>query len=162
MEKGQKFTTVAELLNLQREANSLEKGLSLSVADHFMLWRISEAIDDTLDNFMATNLPESPELKQLREERARYKEAISPEFFIVMERFLDSGNAEDIKALGDLLFPKEHRARLLFILDHANDFEKTTYGELFADWVRLKGYSPFDVKELVDADMVKWLEASVR
>jgi hypothetical protein len=161
IEKGQK-PMVGELLNLRREANSLAKDPSLSVADHFALWKLSDAIDDTLDNFIATNLPESPELKQLRQDRARYKEAFSPEFSMLMERFLDSGSAEDTKALGDLLFPKEHRARLLFILDYANDFEKTTYGELFADWVRLKGYSPSDVKELVDADVVKGLEVSAR
>ena len=74
-----------------------------------------------------------------------------------MERFCESGSTEDTEALGDLLFPKEHRARLLMILDHANDSEKAMIAGHFADWVRLKGYSPSEVAEHVDADTIQRL-----
>ncbi len=153
--EGGRKATVGDLLNLMHEADNLAKDHSISVAKRFRLWRISDAIKDTLDN--TTELPESPEREQLRQDHARYKEAFSPEFEQLMERFCDSGSAEDAKALGDLLFPKQHRARLLMILDHATDPERATYSELFADWVRLKGYSPSEVAEHVDADAIQRL-----
>lgn len=153
--EGGRKATVGDLLNLMHEADNLAQDHSISVAERFRLWRLSDAIKDTLDT--STDIPESPEREQLRQDHARYKEAFSPEFEMLMERFCESGSAEDTKALGDLLFLKEHRARLVMILDHATDSETATYGELFADWVRLKGYSPAQVAEHVDADAIQRL-----
>jgi hypothetical protein len=144
---GGREATVGDLLSLMHEADNLAEDRSISVAERLGLRHLSDAIKDTLDNY----LPESPEREQLRQDRARYKEAFSPQFEMALERFCESGSAEDTKALGDLLFPKEHRVRLLMILDRATDSERATYGELFADWVRLKGYSPSEVAERVDA-----------
>lgn len=148
--EGEQKATVGDLLNLMHEVDNLVEDQSISIADRFRLRRISEAIKDTLDK----HLPESPENEQLKQDRARYKEVFSPEFEMLLDRFCESASAENTKALGDLLFPKEHRARLTMILDHATDSERATYDELFGDWVRLKGYSPFEVAEHVDADAI--------
>lgn len=133
---------------------------SIPIADGFSLIRLRDAIDDTLDTAMMNEIPsllDSPEAQDVRREYARYKEAFSPELQRAMERFCESGSVEDTKAFGDLLFPKEHSARLMMILDHATDSVRATYGELFTDWVRLKGYSPSEVAEYVHTDAIQRL-----
>ena len=146
-------STMREMLDLMHEADDLAKDPSISIKEWFMLWRFSEHIKDGFDN----QLPESQELAQLRQDRARHKEAFSPEFMTLMERFCQSGSAADAEKFGDFLFPKEHRARLSMILDFASSAERATYARLFADWVRLKGYSQAEVTEHVDADVIERL-----
>ncbi len=102
-------------------------------------------------------LPNSPETQQLRHAHAHYREAISREFMLRMKRYYENANEENTKALGDFLFFKEHRARLMFILDSATDPERAAYGKIFADWARLQGFSPSEVAEHVDAGAIERL-----
>jgi hypothetical protein len=156
---GEQRPTISDLLALRREAQSLHHEDSLTVTDQFSISRLIDAIDDTLDKTM-DQIPElrnSPEAQQLRRERAQYKEAYSPEFQLCMERYCESASEENTKALGALLFLKEHRARLMFILDYAAEPERAAYAKLFADWVRLQGFSPSEIAEHVDAEAVQRL-----
>ena len=159
LSKGERRPTIGELLDLRRETQSLREDTSIPLAGRFALFRLTDAIDNTLDKAMneIPSLRDSPEAQDLRRLRTLYKEAFSPEFEMLMERFSESGSIEDTKALGDLLFPKEHRARLLMILDYSNDSEKAMIAEHFADWVRLQGYSPSEVAARVNPDVIQRL-----
>jgi hypothetical protein len=158
-ELAERRATVGEFLDLQRETKDVMKDTSLPIAGWFSLFRLTNGIDETLDKWMneVPSLRDSPEAQDVRREYARYKETFSPELLRVMERLCESKSAEDTKAFGDLLFPKEHSARLMMILDHATDSARATHGELFTDWVRLKGYSPSEVAEYVDIDAIQRL-----
>jgi hypothetical protein len=154
--------TIRDLLALQREAQSLRDDDSLSVADKLALSGLIDGIDETLEKAMdeIPELRDSPKTQELKRLRARYKEAFSPEYELHMERFRKSASEENIKALGDLLFLKEHRARLMFILDGAADPDRAVYAEIFAEWVRLQGFSPSEVAERVDAEAIQRLTHS--
>jgi hypothetical protein len=154
---GEQKPTVGDLLKLMHEADSLARDHSITIAERMSVRRISDAIKDRLDK----NLPESPGREQLRQDYAHYKETFSPEFVLAMERFSENGSDEDIKAFGDLLFTKEHHARLMTILDYADDSARAAYGGAFADWVRLKGYSPIEVTEHVDAKAIQRLTSEL-
>ncbi len=147
--------TVGDLLNLMHEAENLARDQSISIAEQFILRRIVDAIMDTLDS--TTAIPDSPEREKLRQDRARYKQVFSAEFELLLDRFCENASAENTKALGDNLFPKQHRARLSAILDNATDPQRATYAELFADWVHLKEYSPSQVAECVEVDLIQRL-----
>ena len=80
----------------------------------------------------------------------------TPEFDLALDRYCADASPENTRAFGDLLFPKQYRARLLKFLDEATDSEKEGYADLFKDWVRLKGYSRSQVALFVDADVVQY------
>jgi hypothetical protein len=63
LSQGERRPTIGELLKLRREVLTLSKDVSISVADHFSLFRLTDAIDDTLDRAMndIPSLRESPE-----------------------------------------------------------------------------------------------------
>jgi hypothetical protein len=146
-------------MDLRREVQSLKHEDSLTFADQLSLFRLIDAIDDSLDETM-DQIPElrnSSKTQQLRRDRAQYKEAYSPEFLLRAERYYESPSEENTKALGDLLFLKEHRARLTLILDYVTDPERAVYAEIFANWVRLQGFSPSEVAEHVDAEAIQRL-----
>jgi hypothetical protein len=156
---GERHPTIGELLDLRREIQNVKEDTSLLIAGRFSLFRLTDGIDGTLDKAMnqIPELKDSPEAQDLRRGRARYKEAFSPEFQKVMERCSEDGSAENTEAFGDVLFPTEHTARLVTILDYATGSERATYAELFEDWVRLKEYSPSEVAECVDAQVIQRL-----
>ena len=137
------------------EVDNLAADRSISVAERFTLRRISDAIKDTLDS--TTAIPDFPEREKLRQDHARYKEMFTPEFDLALDRYCADASPENTRAFGDLLFPKQYRARLLKFLDEATDSEKEGYADLFKDWVRLKGYSRSQVALFVDADVIQLL-----
>jgi Zn-dependent protease with chaperone function len=147
--------TVHDLLSLMHEADDLAGDRSISVAERFNLRRISDAVKDILDT--TTAIPDSPEREKLRQDRARYKEMFTPEFDLALDYFCADGSPEHTRAFGDLLFPKQYRARLFKFLENATDAQKEGHADFFADWVRLKDYSPSQVAEVVDVDVIQLL-----